>query len=426
MNSRDARSGHGNAPCGLTVLPIMNNAQTGAALKVAMVAYPFPPLPAGGARHALELAKALGVHGVESFFIVANLRNSPRCETYEGFPVYRFTPRGFSRIRYVTFALQVCKKLWAERNSIGVIHLHSIRPFYFFILALAKVLKKPIVLGPTLMGHDDPMSLKKKPFLWQVEGKLYRYYDKIICKSTTVKESCVKAGIPEAKLVSIPGAVPCAAADSPFRPPLSAQEIQDTRKSLGLPLDSFIATFVGNIQERKGSDLLFDAWEGLAQGRRLPGHLMLVGPYPTGADEFGARVKPVLEKARESRIIFTGQVDYAEVPKYLRASDCFVFPSKREGLSKAVIEAMACGLPVICTNIPGVTDDMIDDGEDGIIVADRDPAELAKAILRVKEDEALRKKLSANAIDKVRRKFSLADVTRRHLQLYNELLENRP
>jgi glycosyltransferase involved in cell wall biosynthesis len=87
---------------------------------------------------------------------------------------------------------------------------------------------------------------------------------------------------------------------------------------------------------------------------------------------------------------------------------------------------MATGLPVICTSIPGVTDDMIDDGEDGIIVASREPAELAKAILRVKEDEPLRKKLSANAIDKVRRRFSLADVTRRHLQLYSELLATRP
>ena len=401
---------------------VIKNTQAGAGLRIAMVAYQFPPLFAGGARHALELAKALRGHGVESFFIVANLRSSPRYEIYEGFPVYRFTPRGFSRLRYVTFALQVCKKLWAEKNSIDVVHLHSTRPFYFFILALAKALKKPIVLCPTLMGHDDPVSLKKKPFLWQVEGRSYRFYGKIICKSTAVKESCVKAGIPDATLVSIPGAVPCAGADSPFRPPRGLQEIQETRKALGLPLDSFIVAFVGNIQERKGSDLLFDAWEGLAQARRLPGHLLLVGPYPSGADGFGARVKPVLEKARENRIIFTGQVNYAEVPKYLRASDCFVFPSKREGLSKAVIEAMASGLPVICTRIPGVTDDMIDDGEDGIIVAERDPAELAKAILRVKEDEILRKKLSSNAIDKVRRKFSLADVTRRHLQLYDELL----
>ena len=404
----------------------MKNAQAGSHLRVAMVAYQFPPLFAGGARHALELAKALRIHGVESFFIVANLRNSPRFEMFEGFPVYRFTPRGISRIRYITFALQVCKKLWAEKNSIDLIHMHSTRPFYFFILALAQLLKKPIVMCPTLIGHDDPMSLKKKPFLWRVEGKSYRCYQKIICKSAGVKESCLKAGIPESLLVTIPGAVPCADAHSPFRPPSGLEEIHETRKSLGLPADSFIVTFVGHIQERKGSDLLFDAWEELSKTKRFPGHLLLVGPYPSETDGFGARVKPVLEKAAEARIIFTGQVNYAEVPRYLRASDCFVFPSKREGLSKAVIEAMACGLPVICTSIPGVTEDMIDDGEDGIILADRNPADLAQAILRVKEGETLRKKLSSNAIDKVRRKFSIADVTRRHLQLYRELLETRP
>jgi glycosyltransferase involved in cell wall biosynthesis len=405
----------------------MQKIQAAGHLRVVMVAYQFPPMFAGGARHALELARALRAHGrVESFFIVANLRSSPRSEMYEGFPVYRYTPFGPSRIRYLTFALQVCRKLLAEKNSIDLVHLHSTRPFFFLILALARLLKKPIVQCPTLLGHDDPMSLGKKSFLWRVEGWSYRRYGKIICKSTGVKESCLQAGLPESLLVLIPGAVPCAEADSPFRPVHDAKEIHETRKSLGLPLDAFIATFVGNIQERKGSDMLFDAWEYLLKAGRLPGHLLMVGPYPDDTDGFGARMKPVLEKAREYQIIFTGQVSYAEVPNYLRASDCFVFPSKREGLSKAVIEAMACGLPVICTRIPGVTDDMIDDGEDGVIVADRDPVELARAILKIKEDGALRKKLSANAIEKVRRKFSIADVAGRHLALYRELLEGRP
>jgi glycosyltransferase involved in cell wall biosynthesis len=78
--------------------------------------------------------------------------------------------------------------------------------------------------------------------------------------------------------------------------------------------------------------------------------------------------------------------------------------------------------PAICTRIPGVTQDIIDDGEDGIILDQRDAADLARAILRVKEDGTFGKKLSANAIEKVRRKFSLADVTRRHVDLYRGLL----
>jgi glycosyltransferase involved in cell wall biosynthesis len=270
------------------------------------------------------------------------------------------------------------------------------------------------------------MALKQKPFLWKLEGKNYRRYDRIICKSSAIRESCVNAGIPLSKLVSIPGAVPCADSDSPFHPARDAEEIRETRKSLGLPLDSFIVTFIGHIQERKGSDLLFDAWEHLSSEGRLPGHLVLVGRYSTDKNGFGARVKLFAQKSDENRVLFTGQVDYSDVPKYLRASDCFVFPSKREGLSKAVIEAMASGLPVICTHIAGVTDDLIEDGEDGIIVAERRPDALAGAILRIKEDAALRDKLSRKAIDKVRRKFSLADVVDRHLELYSELLDNRP
>jgi glycosyltransferase involved in cell wall biosynthesis len=401
----------------------MEDNQTGGRLRIAMVAYQFPPMFAGGARHAIELAKALRPHGVESIFFVANLTSSPRYETYEGFPVYRFTPRGPSRIRYLTFALQVCKKLFTERNRVDVIHLHSVRPFYFFFLALAKVLKKPIVLCPTLIGHDDPISLKKKPFLWQVEGGLYRFYEKIICKSTAMRESCRSAGISDSVIASITGAIPAGDANGAFRPARDAEEVRRTRTELGLPLDSFLVIFVGHVQERKGCDLLFEAWERLVKAERFDGHLLLVGPYnPNGEGAFNSLVAAVAAKAEEKRIIFVGQVNYAEVPRYLRASDCFVFPSKRESLGKAVIEAMASGLPAICTRIPGVTEDIIDDGEDGIILDRRDAAELAHAILRVKEDETFRKKLSANAIEKVRRKFSLADVTRRHLELYGELL----
>jgi glycosyltransferase involved in cell wall biosynthesis len=407
-----------------TVVMQMKNTPAGGNLRAAMVTYQFPPMFAGGARHALELAKALRRRGVESFFIGANLKNAPGHENYEGFPVFRFTPRGPGRIRYLTYALQACKKLCAEKDSVDIIHLHSIRPFYFLIFALAKLLKKPIVLSPTLIGHDDPMTLKKKPFLWQVEGKLYGRYGKIVCKSTAIKDSCARAGIPDSLIAAIPGAVPCAESNSPFRPAQSPTDVKETRAALGLPPDSFIVTFVGHIQERKGCDLLFEAWRELLKEKRFSGHLVLVGPYPSDRerDGFVARLRPVLETAAEKRILFTGQVNYADVPGYLRASDCFVFPSKREGLSKAVIEAMACGLPVICANIPGVTGDMIDHGEDGIVLDRRDAAVWARTILRLHDDDALRHKLSANAIRKVRDKFSIAEVARRHQELYRELV----
>ena len=65
---------------------------------------------------------------------------------------------------------------------------------------------------------------------------------------------------------------------------------------------------------------------------------------------------------------------------------------------------------------------MIDDGADGIILESRDPEELAGTILRLHDDAALRQKLSANAIRKVRDKFSIAEVARRHLELYGELV----
>ena len=404
----------------------MENTAEADRIRVAMVTYQFPPMLAGGARHALELARALKADGIDSFFVGANLTGSPGDEMFEGFRVYRFTPHGPGRIRYLTYALQVCRKLYAEQSSFDLVHLHSIRPFYFLIVALMKILHKPIVLSPTLIGHDDPMSLRSKPFLWRVEGSAYRFYDKIICKSTAMRASCEEARLPESIVTSITGAIPCAAPDSPFRPPTSPEEISDTRQALGLPPDSFLVSFVGRLQPRKGTDLLFAARDELLKERRFSGHLVLVGPYETeGGGAFQTELRARLTRAAEQRIILVGPVAYADVPRYLRASDCFVFPSQREGLSKAVVEAMACGLPVICTNIPGMTEDIIDEGVDGIILDKRDPLQLAAAIFKLKQDAALRRTLSLNGLDKVRQKFSLADVRRRHTALYRDILDRR-
>jgi glycosyltransferase involved in cell wall biosynthesis len=406
--------------------PLMETKAKADGIRVVMVTYQFPPMLAGGARHALELARALKNDAIETFFIGANLTGSPRNETFEGFRVHRFTPRGPGRIRYLTYALQVCRKLSAERSSFDLVHLHSIRPFYFLIVALMKILHKPIVLSPTLIGHDDPMSLRSKPFLWQVEGHLYRYYDRIVCKSTAMRASCEQAGLPPPVVTSITGAIPCATPESPFRPAAGPEEVRDTRHDLRLPADSFLVSFVGRLQPRKGTDLLLAAWDELLKERRFSGHLVLVGPYDSeGSGRFQAVLGSTLSHAAEKRIIFVGPVDYRDVPRYLRASDCFVFPSERESLGKAVIEAMACGVPVICTRIPGVTEDIIDEGVDGIILDKRDPLQLAAAIFKLKQDAALRRTLSLNALDKVRQKFSLADVSWRHVELYRDLLNRR-
>jgi glycosyltransferase involved in cell wall biosynthesis len=396
---------------------------------IAMVTYLFPPTFAGGARHALELAKALRARGIESFFIGANLEQAPAYEVYEGFPLHRITTTQRSRLAWLRFAITVCAILWSGRARYDVIHLHSIRPFYFIIAAFATLLRKPLVLSPTLMGHDDPMSLDGHSFLWRLERRTYRRYDAVICKSSAIRQSCLAAGLPETAVVQIPGAIPCGTPDSLFRPADSRDEVRRLRTALRLPHDAFLATFVGRVQPRKGCDLLFEAWELLLATPSFQGWLLLVGPHgadPSGGErQFAALLQSFLPSRQDKRVLMTGNVAYAEVARYLRASDCFVFPSQNEGLPKAVIEAMASGLPAICTRIPNVTEDIIDHDVDGIILDDRRARSLADAILALAENQSLRERLARNAVVKVHKRFSADSVAGQHLDLYDRLLNRR-
>jgi glycosyltransferase involved in cell wall biosynthesis len=88
---------------------------------------------------------------------------------------------------------------------------------------------------------------------------------------------------------------------------------------------------------------------------------------------------------------------YEEIPRYMAAADIFVLPSVSEGLGIVVLEAMACGLPVIGTRVGGIPD-MITDNYNGLLVEPKDAQGLAKAIIQVLSDEKMRQRLSYGAL----------------------------
>jgi len=124
-------------------------------------------------------------------------------------------------------------------------------------------------------------------------------------------------------------------------------------------------------------------------------------------------------------MVFAGRVSLKKVSKYMKAADCLILPSKREGFGIVTIEAMACGVPVIATKIDKITENIIDHTVDGIILDTREPYVLAKAILNLKMNKDFYKNLSKNAIQKVKDRFTIASVAARHATLYNELYINR-
>lgn len=166
-------------------------------------------------------------------------------------------------------------------------------------------------------------------------------------------------------------------------------DVADIRASLGLAEDARLVGTVGRLIERKGHDDLLEAWPRV-RSRHPDAHLVLVGDGPR-RDQLES--KAVALGVADS-VHFLGMCE--DVPSILAAFDAFAFPSHFEGLPGAVIEAMAAGLPIVATPVDG-NRELVEDGETGIFVPVKDPAELACALGRVLEDTALASRLGQNA-----------------------------
>jgi glycosyltransferase involved in cell wall biosynthesis len=127
------------------------------------------------------------------------------------------------------------------------------------------------------------------------------------------------------------------------------------------------------------------------------------------------------------KVVFQGAVSQEELVRYYAMADVFVLPSvttkegETEGLGVVLLEAMASRVPVIGTNVGGIPD-IIKDGKTGLLALQRNPHDLAEKILRILDDEALRKELAEKGHDFVKQEFSWEVVAGKFKKIYSEAL----
>lgn len=153
----------------------------------------------------------------------------------------------------------------------------------------------------------------------------------------------------------------------------------ECRKILNLPHDVFIISCVGFLCERKGQNRLLEAVKKIGNSNIK---LLFLGKS-AALESFSLE---------GDEILFKGTVDNKEIPKFLCASDIFCLPTRAEGCCNAVIEALACGLPVISSNLP-FNWDVLDD-RNSILVDPDNIDEIGYAISQLYDNVSLRKKLS--------------------------------
>jgi starch synthase len=185
-----------------------------------------------------------------------------------------------------------------------------------------------------------------------------------------------------------------------------ATQREAARNELGFSSTAGVVICHGRIDiERKGLDILLTAWQQLCVER--PGQdlqLLLVG---TGSD--AVKLRHLINQTQVSNILWIDEyvLDRAIMKRYLCAADVYTLPSRHEGFPVAPLEAMACGLPVVAADAPGVSD-ILEEGElsGGLMVQRGDAPALARALGRLLDDEGFRQILAARALRRVEEHFS--------------------
>jgi colanic acid/amylovoran biosynthesis glycosyltransferase len=144
-----------------------------------------------------------------------------------------------------------------------------------------------------------------------------------------------------------------------------------------------------------------------------------------GKEETSRLLYTIQDLGLESRVFWKGSQSPERILEMLRESDVFLHSSVSEGISNAVLEAMACGLPVVVTDAGGMRE-AVRDGIDGFVVPVRDVDAMAEALLKLARDPELRRRMGAAARQRVLEEFTLERQTRQWRELYEGLAGETP
>ena len=245
---------------------------------------------------------------------------------------------------------------------------------------------------------------------------LIKKADVFVSISSEITEELVANGISPGKIKYIPNGV-----DIRRFYPIDECKRRETRKQLGIALDKTVAVFIGRLVYWKGLPLLVRVWKEIVS--KHPDTLLLVvGPAGCGLDSCEEEVKAfVQDNNLKDSIHFTGGVN--NVHEYLQACDMFVLPSANEGFSNSLVEAMACGLPVIST-FKDAAADVIQNGQNGISTSVGSFSELYEAIEFLLNSKAKALSLGRAGLETVRERYSMEKILGEYIGLFIQM-ENR-
>ena len=374
----------------------------------------YHPDVSGGGVQCRSIVRALSVP--LHFTVLTTTRDTtlPREARADGGRVVRVVVGNPARRHRAMSAVRLAWDLIRLRHD--VLHLHGFTGKSIVALLTARALRRRTLLTVHTAGNDDPGTQRRQRCgalrLW-----LYRGVDRIVAVSPALRDECLAGGVPRQRVREIPNAVEC----DRFRP-AAAEERAAARAVLGWPAGRPIILFVGFFSRDKGPHVAVETWRRL-RSQGLDPVLVMVGSTDARYHEVDTTL---VEGIRGEQAASGGSLRLveraAEIAVCYRAADVFVLPSVREGLSLALLEAMASGLPCVASRLEGSTDCVVTSGENGILVPAADVNAFAAAVSSLLQDADTARRLGQAARHTIERRYSADGMAREYLRCYRELM----
>ncbi|MBS3946863.1 MAG: DUF1957 domain-containing protein [Dethiobacter sp.] len=389
-----------------------------AAPHVLMLSWEYPPQVMGGlSRHVDDLSQALS-HIGQSVSVLTSLgEGTPPFEFNDRVSVYRAAPyqQAGEEIDFYNWVVQlnlvffeVAQKI-SPANRYAVLHAHDwlVGPA---ALALRRFFRLPLVvtIHATEYGRNSGLHTELQRKINDQEQRLVLEADRVICCSDFMAREIVQLfGISAEKVTVIENGV------HPHK--ISAGKLSGQERRRYARDDEALIFFVGRLVKEKGLEVLLSALVPIfAVEQSVRAVIAGKGPLLPELEQQASRL------GLRDRVTFTGFLSDEERNRLLATADLAVFPSLYEPFGIVVLEAMAAGLPVIVSDVGGMSE-VVEHGADGLKVPPGDAAALSAAILALLRDRELRSRLGNGARNKVTAAYSWKELAGRTKRLYLEV-----
>lgn len=379
-------------------------------MKVVMLISSFHPLVGGAEKQAQRLGKILVEKGIDVTVITRRHSGLKFEEVIDGINVIRVKVSSHPRIAPISYLVKSIKYIFQNRENIDVVHAHALSAPGLTASLISFLTKIPSIAKITGGANELGCEIKRiyygKAFgkyrVWFMKTNLKKF----IAISNPIYQDLIDVGVSPSKIEFLPNGI-----NMKDYIMLGEQQKLINREDLGINKNKRIFIYAGRLEPIKGIDILLKAWTKIPYENKKDSELVILGAGSVDISSY----------LHDESIIYKGKVD--NVKEYLSVADVFVLPSRYEGISNALLEAMSSNLIILASKVGGNVD-IINNDENGYLFEKENVEELEELLISLMLVNNLNECIKQRATETIKSTYDLEMISDKYINLYNDLIKH--